>query len=157
MKLLVMSDTHGNTSLALQACRLAHPFDAVVHLGDGSGDTELLRNTLNVNLIQVAGNCDNGLSAPRELLWECEGKRILLVHGDAYRVKSGLGRLEIRAIEVGVDVVLFGHTHCATITTLSKILFVNPGTLMHPSHHATYALLEISQTSIKAELFDISP
>jgi putative phosphoesterase len=155
MKVLVMSDTHGNFQLALKACSLAGQFDAVIHLGDGYQDVELLRHALDVGIIHVAGNCDIGSNSPRELLWECEGKQLLLVHGDAYRVKSGLDRLETRAIETGADAVLFGHTHCATVTTRTGILFVNPGTLMYPSHHTSVALLEITPTSLHAKLLDI--
>jgi putative phosphoesterase len=156
MRILVMSDSHGNFPLVQQACTMAMPFDLVIHLGDGGDDAELLSHVLDVDVIHVAGNCDLGSVSPRELLWECEGKRLLLVHGDAYRVKSGLDRLVRRAIETDAHAVLFGHTHCATVITQSDILFINPGTLMHPSHHATFALLEITSTAISAELIEIS-
>jgi putative phosphoesterase len=127
----------------------------LIHLGDGGDDAELLAHALDVTVIHVAGNCDTGSASPRELVWECEGKRLLLVHGDAYRVKSGLTRLERRAIEAEADAVLFGHTHCAMISTLAGKLFVNPGTLIHPSQITTCAILEITRTSLTAELYDI--
>jgi putative phosphoesterase len=155
MRLLVISDTHGNFPLAFKACSVAEPFDALVHLGDGGDDAALLENVLDEEVIRVAGNCDFGSSSPRELLWECAGKKMLLVHGDAYGVKNGLGRLEKRAREVGADAVLFGHTHRATVTTLSGILAVNPGTLMHTSQQTTFATVEITSHGITADLFDI--
>jgi len=135
---------------------MAEPFDAVCHLGDGGEDAELLADTLDARVIHVAGNCDIGSTSPRELLWECEGKRLFLVHGDAYGVKSGLGRLEKRVVEVGADAVLFGHTHHPTITNLSGILAVNPGTLMSISRHASFAILEITPDGITAKLHDIA-
>lgn len=155
MKILVMSDTHGNVPLALAACEMSRPFDAVIHLGDGSEDVKSLVHALDAAVIHVAGNCDIGSDAPRELVWECEGKRLLLVHGDAYRVKSGLERLEARAIEAGADAVLFGHTHYATVTTRADILFINPGTLAQFCPHTSCAILEITRTSITAELSDV--
>jgi putative phosphoesterase len=155
MRILVISDTHGNFPLAFKSCGLADPFSTLIHLGDGGDDAALLDNVLDVEVIHVAGNCDLGSASPREILWECEGKKLLLVHGDAYGVKSGLGRLEKRISEVGADAVLFGHTHRATVTTLSGILAVNPGTLMHGAQHATYAILEITQNGLSAELHDI--
>lgn len=157
MRILVISDTHGNYPLALRACDQAEPLHAVIHLGDGGNDADLLSLVLGSDPIRVAGNCDSGVAAPRELIWECEGKRLLLVHGDRYGVKSGLGRLEQRGIEAGVDVVLFGHTHCATITTLSGILFVNPGTLMRSVFQTTFAILEISPDNITAHIHNIAP
>ena len=155
MRILVMSDSHGNFPLALQACDVAGTFDALFQLGDDSDDAALLAHALEVNVIHVAGNCDIGSASPRELLWECEGKRLLLVHGDAYGVKSGLGRLENRAREAGADAVLFGHTHRATITTLSGILTVNPGTLMLTAQRKSFAILEITPAGLSAHLHDI--
>ena len=155
MRILVISDTHGNFPLAFKACDMAGAFNILIHLGDGGDDAALLEDALEVAVIHVAGNCDLGSASPRELLWECEGKKLLLVHGDAYGVKNGLGRLEKRAREVGADAVLFGHTHRAAIITLSGILAVNPGTLIRASQHTTFALLEIAAAGITASLHDI--
>lgn len=155
MRILVISDTHGNFPVAFKACTLAEPFNNLIHLGDGADDAMLLRDVLDVQVIHIAGNCDLGSASPRERLWECEGKKLLLVHGDAYGVKNGMAQLEHRAHEVGADAVLFGHTHRATITTLSGILAVNPGTLIHSSQHKTFATLEITRHGITAELSDI--
>ena len=155
MRILVISDTHGNFPLAFKACDMAGAFNVLIHLGDGGDDAALLEDALEAEVIHVAGNCDLGSASPRELLWECEGKKLLLVHGDAYGVKNGLGRLEKRAREVGADAVLFGHTHRATITALSGILAVNPGTLIRAAQHTTFALLEITAAGITAGLHDI--
>src|SRR5512136_16378 len=124
MRVLVMSDSHGNLPLALQACDIAESFDALIHLGDGGEDAEVLAHAVDVKVFHLAGNCDPGSASPRELLWECEGKKLMMMHGDAYGVKSGLGLLERRAREVQADAVLFGHTHCALVTSLSGILAV---------------------------------
>lgn len=155
MKALVISDTHGNTSLTFRAHGLSEPVDIIFHLGDGSTDADLLRDVLDVPVINVAGNCDIGSNAPRELVWEGEGKRILLTHGDAYRVKSGLIRLEQRGREVGANAVLFGHSHLATNEVRSELLLLNPGTLTHAAHYRTYAVLEISSDCISASHFPI--
>lgn len=156
MRILIISDSHGNRSLALSACNQAEAVDCVIHLGDGSDDIELLSWVPNLTVIRLAGNCDPGSNAPRELLWECEGKRLLLAHGDRYGVKSGLGGLVQRGIEAGADCVLFGHTHCATVITLSDILFVNPGTLMRSTQPTTFAILEITPEGISANLHEIA-
>jgi len=155
MRILVMSDSHGNTPLALKACDMAGDIDALFHLGDGAEDAEILVHALDVKVIHVAGNCDHGSASPRELLVECDGKKLLLMHGDACGVKGGMGMLEKRAREAGVDAVLFGHTHRATVTTLSGILAVNPGTLMRTAQQKSFAILEITPAGISAQLFDI--
>lgn len=155
MKVLVISDTHGSVNRAFRAHTLAEPVDAVVHLGDGAADAEMLREALDVPVINVAGNCDPVSNAPRERLWECEGKRILLTHGDAYGVKSGLARLRQRAEEIGADAVLFGHTHLGVLEEHAGLLLVNPGTLSKTSQHRSYAVLDITPVGITTRHYDI--
>lgn len=156
MKLFVISDTHDNFTLALKAHSLSEETDVVVHLGDGSSDADMMQKLLDSRFISVAGNCDLGSSAPREILWECEGKRILLTHGDAYGVKAGLDRLKRRALEVRADLVLFGHSHLATRELHSGILFVNPGTMINGAPQKSYAIAEVSQEGITVSLHKIS-
>ena len=148
MKVLVISDSHGNVNRAFTAHTRSEPVDIVIHLGDGSADADMLREALDVPVINVAGNCDPGSNAPRELVWECEGKRILLTHGDAYQVKSGLSRLRQRAEEIGVDAVLFGHTHQGVLENYSGLLLINPGSLANQSYPRSYAVLDITCNGI---------
>lgn len=155
MKALVISDTHGNISLAFKAHSLSEPVDIIFHLGDGSDDADMMRNVLDVPVINVAGNCDIGSRAPREVIWECEGKKILLSHGDAYGVKGGLARLDQRARAVGADAALFGHSHLATYELRSELLVLNPGTLSRTCHHRTFAVMDISSNGISASLHEI--
>lgn len=155
MKALVISDTHGNATRAFAAYTLVEPVDIIIHLGDGCADADLLREALDVPVINVSGNCDQGSNAPRERLWECEGKRILLTHGDAYQVKSGLARLRQRAEEIGADAVLFGHTHQGVLEKYSGLLLINPGPLTNNSTHRSYAVLDITPESITSQHFDI--
>lgn len=155
MKILVISDTHGNVNRALSAHTSSEPVDAVIHLGDGSADVDLLRAALDVPVINVAGNCDPGSDAPRELLWECEGKRILLTHGHAYQVKSGLYRLLQRTLEVKADAVLFGHTHQALSEVNSGVLLLNPGSLANHVLCRSYSVLTITLEKISSQHFEI--
>ena len=153
MRILLMSDTHGNPSLAVSACDLVEA-ETVIHLGDGDTDAELLMQILDVPVIGVAGNCDRMRPAPRELLWECGGWSILLTHGDLYGVKGGTSRLEQRAAEVGAQAVFFGHTHIPLVSELPGLLLVNPGSLMS-SAHGTCAMVDITPDGIHARLIDL--
>jgi putative phosphoesterase len=155
MKALIISDTHGNTDRAFAAHTISEPVDIVIHLGDGSADADLLREALDIPVISVAGNCDPGSNAPREYIWECEGKRILLTHGDAYQVKSGLAKLRQRAEEIGADAVLFGHTHQGIFENHAGLLLINPGALSNAGHHRSYAVLTITKEEITCRHYDI--
>ena len=155
MKVLVISDTHGDVNYAFTAHTLSEPVDVIIHLGDGSADAELLRETLDVPVINIAGNCDPCSNAPRERVWECEGKRILLTHGDAYQVKCGLVRLRQRAEEIGADAVLFGHTHHGVLEHHDGLLLINPGTLSKHGQLRSFAVLFITPDGITARHFEI--
>ena len=155
MKILVISDTHGSFDRAFSAYSLSEPVDTIIHLGDGSADADQLRKTVDVPVINVAGNCDPGSNAPRERVLKCEGKRILMTHGDAYQVKSGLAKLIQRAEEVEADAVLYGHTHKAFHEQISGLLLVNPGSLANQSRHRSYAVLHITPEGITARHHDI--
>lgn len=155
MKALVISDTHGNITLAIKAHSLSEPVDVIFHLGDGSDDADLMREVLEIPIINVAGNCDFGSTAPRELVLEYEGKRILLSHGDAYGVKSGLAKLEKHAREVRADAVLFGHSHQAGVELCSGLMILNPGTLTRASNRRTYAIINVFSDGITASLHEI--
>jgi putative phosphoesterase len=156
MRALVISDTHGDINRALTAHALSEPVDVIIHLGDGCADADLLCDALGVPVITVAGNCDLCAHAPRERVWECEGKRILLTHGDAYTVKSDLIRLRQRAEEIGVDAVLFGHTHQAVLENQSGLLLVNPGTLSNYGLRRSYAVLNLLPDGITVQQYDIA-
>lgn len=140
----MISDTHGNVNRAFAAHTRSEPVDAIIHLGDGSSDADALRDALEIPVIAVSGNCDPGSNAPRECVWECEGKKFLLTHGDAYQVKSGFARLHQRVLELKVDGALFGHTHQHVCENISGVLFINPGTLAAYSTNRSYAILNIT-------------
>ena len=153
MRILLVSDTHGNQTALLKAHEAADSCEAVIHLGDGEQDTLLLEAVDNqIQLIQLAGNCDLGSTMPRELVCEFGKVRLLLCHGDRYGVKTGLSRLIERGHAAAVDVVLYGHTHLAQSVELEGLLLVNPGTLAAPATFQSYAILEITETGVNATI-----
>ena len=114
MNALIFSDSHGR-SRAMRAAieRQITPPDAIFFLGDGLRDAEEpeLGET---PIYAVRGNCDwfSGYDdTPDERVMQWAGHTLLLTHGHAYGVKSGMGALLVHAVDVGADIVLFGHTH----------------------------------------------
>ena len=92
MKILVLSDSHGNISNMLQAVEREQP-RAVYHLGDCWRDGERLRDRVpDLPLEQVPGNCDYFRSSREtEKLLFLEDKRVLLCHGHTYwRRRNGI-------------------------------------------------------------------
>lgn len=89
---------------------------------------------------------------PREIRFEAEGKRFLLVHGSPRRINEylfedrAISTFERLARSVEADVVVFGHTHKPFTKGIGEILFVNVGSLGKPKDgdvRAAYALLEV--------------
>lgn len=156
MRILVVSDTHGNESMLFKAHQQAGVIDAVIHTGDGELDALLLEETLGGTVLRVAGNCDQNSTAPRELLVTLAGKRLLITHGDLYKVKSGLDQLVTHGKETGVDLILYGHTHLALAEQREGIQLLNPGTLWGQASFLSYGILEISPHQITATVHQLT-
>ena len=144
MDILVFSDSHGNTRNVMRAIanQIKKP-DAIIFLGDGLGSM-MYCDFDNIPLYTVSGNCDDTyfgtLFSDDERIIELGGKRIMMTHGHRYDVKSTLTRLVYIAAQREVDIVLFGHTHCAfekcltpdscEMPKLNKNLYIlNPGAI----------------------------
>ncbi len=146
MKILVVSDTHGNIEKMHLAVELERP-NLVLHLGDHDADAmELARQMPNLDIAWVCGNCD--IFSDSALVYErsVQGVKIFAAHGHKYNVKSGLLRFQYAAMEVGAQVALFGHTHCAYCQELNGIWLMNPGAC--GGYRASYGLIEIENGSV---------
>lgn len=147
MKILVFSDSHGNTGHMAAVIRREAP-DRVFHLGDCVRDAEDLQCQfpgLTVNYVR--GNCDGPAPVPDMLEPILEGKRIFMTHGHLYRVKSDYAVATWAAREAGADFLLFGHTHEAYCERVDGLWIMNPGTCRGwgPSTYGTI-LLENGRT-----------
>ncbi len=142
MKILVISDSHGNTVMLQRIIECEAPFDHLVHCGDGVADLLRVRLPGGVTMTRVAGNIDRarGVDLPAVEVLEAKGLRILVTHGDAFRVKSDYGMLIEMAKAHAFDVVLFGHTHTKYLRRQKPLLF-NPG----PAAGGSYGVIEISE------------
>lgn len=152
MKLLILSDTHGNYPLAIRALEEAGQVDQVIHLGDEIEDARMIELITGRPLIKVAGNCDLGSEESREISVTFGGKSLFVTHGDRYLVKSGLASLRKKAADAGAEIVLYGHTHVAAIEKIDGMLFINPGCLRHNCRSASYAILTIAAGKAAAKI-----
>ena len=66
MRIGIISDSHGNTNAIDQAVKVAGEIDFWLHAGDLINDAEYLRMAYDAEVVNVAGNCDWGLSFPPE-------------------------------------------------------------------------------------------
>lgn len=155
MKILVLSDSHGNLSNMVRAVELTEP-RMILHLGDCWQDGERLHDLFpEIAFEQVPGNCDFRPREPSEKLLFPDDKRVLICHGHTYGVKQSLLSAEAAAEKRHLDLFLFGHTHRALRVWRGETLFLNPGSIgnyLHP----TYGIIRIESGAVEGELLRLS-
>lgn len=136
---LIFSDSHRSLFGMYRAID-AHKPDQVIHLGDLLRDAEEVAESYpNIPFCTVPGNCDGWTTQELKKLITLGGRRFLLSHGHAWRVKQGYGAAIAEARQVRADVLLFGHTHKAYCERLEDGLWVlNPG-----ASRSSYGLVTI--------------
>lgn len=129
MRLLVLSDSHGNLSNMVQAVEQSAP-RMILHLGDCWRDGEHLHDLFpELPFEQVPGNCDCRPGEPAEKLLILADHRILICHGHTYGVKQSLLSAGYAAQQQQLDLFLFGHTHKPLVDRRGRTLFSNPGSI----------------------------
>lgn len=147
MKLLVLSDSHGDLAGMRLALRRERP-DQVLHLGDHALDAYTLAQEFSTTPIAyVRGNCDGPFPRCADtFLRKLAGVQVFAAHGHRYGVKSGLLRFSYAARENGAALALFGHTHCPYCGEENGLRLVNPGSCRGP--YGTYAVITIENGAV---------
>jgi putative phosphoesterase len=152
MKVLVVSDSHGQDLYVAKALDREWPIDAMLHLGDSQEDQDEFACILageDVPLYMVRGNCDYDPSYPLSRIVELAGHRILMVHGHLCSVSAGTKDLVENALGNACDIAIFGHTHKPVIDDSEPdLLILNPGSITYPrqaGRKKSYIVLELEE------------
>ncbi|WP_042345486.1 YfcE family phosphodiesterase [Bacillus massiliigorillae] len=155
MKILVVSDSHGQTKdLLMLKEKYENETVAMFHCGDSelnSNDPALK------NFIYVKGNCDYGQDFVTEQVKDVAGFCFFITHGHLYNIKMTLQNLSYKAEEVQANIVLFGHSHSAgSMLGTDGVLYINPGSILLPRGRVekTYVILEIEGKQVKVNFYD---
>jgi len=156
LKILIISDTHGNNQKVADLMEIEKSADMVIHCGDAEGGEYMIENVCGCPLEIVTGNNDFFSTLPKEREFVVNGKRFFLTHGHYYYVSMGIERILNEAADRQADVVLYGHTHRPMITAADGIWAMNPGSLAYPrqaNRKPSYILMNISdEGEITAEI-----
>ena len=156
MKILVISDTHGDTNKAEEAIRSNKKIDLIIHLGDYFRDAQKLSNLFpEIPMEYIYGNSDFMIDdVPAEKMLEIGGKRIFITHGHRYSVKWDYDKLYKKAEEMNADVLLFGHTHIPDLIEKGRYYVLNPGSTSDPrdDSNESYAIIEINGGKVAPKL-----
>lgn len=100
MRILVVSDTHGDLRSLKKAVDAQPKAEVIIHCGDGREQFEYLKeNYTDKMVVGVRGNCDLGSTLmSKEILRICQ-KTIFVTHGHLYNAKATLYNLMCAAKE----------------------------------------------------------
>ena len=150
MKVLVISDTHGDDRNVIAALVREMPIDALLHLGDSMEDEDEFALCVageDIPVYMVGGNCDFYHDHPRSRVVELAGHRIFMTHGHLEQVDWGTGDLAVAALSNQCDIALYGHTHVPDLDDSDRHLLIgNPGSLSYPRQRGrrpTYMVLTL--------------
>ncbi len=148
MKILVASDSHGD-SAALRAMLEKEPtVRTVIFLGDGAREAAALQAAdSRYTWYIVSGNCDIGTAEPTRRLLTLGGVKLYLTHGHAERVKQSRLTLTYSALEEECAAALYGHTHVPLTEYRDGLLLFNPGSL---AASRTYGVLDIGDGIVRS-------
>lgn len=151
MRILVMSDSHGDYGRVRQAALAQQKAEIIIHCGDGEREIGNLKLDFQDKAIYgVRGNCDWGSAMPIEDFINVEGRKIMFTHGYSYYVKSGYGAVKQAARDNHADIVLFGHTHIPLDEYEDGLYVMNPGSI--GGYGATYGVIEITPKGIMTNI-----
>lgn len=153
MRILVFSDSHKKVSACENVINNIIGVDMIIHAGDHSSDAQELEWLFpDIPIRYVAGNCDFS-SAPSELIIDADGKKIFLTHGHNYNVKyeENYSSLTAKAVQLGCDCAVFGHTHIPVCDFSGQVPLLNPGSI---KYGATFGVIEIENGKLKAAVCD---
>lgn len=158
----VLADTHCPEFVGQLPPRVLEAFagvDLIVHAGDVNGQQTLDALSTVAPVLAVRGDHDRtlgSLPASREI--PVEGKRVFVVHGNRsrwleepqtllwtltlglFRPHKGLPQA-LRRRFPDADVIIYGHTHRASVETLRGALLFNPGGVHQWNRETTRARL----------------
>ena len=137
--------THNMPSLLFEGLKKEEP-DLILHAGDVTSPELLEKLEEIAPTIAVRGNADH-LHLPEEKTVEAEDVLIGMIHGHQF-FSLNAQFLTLKALDMGVDMLIFGHTHRFYHDSYSihgqRAVLLNPGSPTFPRmDSAGFALVRI--------------
>lgn len=157
MKIGLISDTHipdRRIKLPQTVFDAFEDVDLILHAGDITSQSVLDDlgeiapiHAIEGNMDRVIGELD--LEASKVI--EVENKKIGIVHGEVYP-RGDTQQLYYKALEMGVDILVSGHSHIAQLEKIKETILINPGSPTNPRlSDPSVAILEINGNNIEIE------
>lgn len=142
MRILLVSDSHGNTEALNKLSELYPNMDLYLHCGDSESHPYSL-----MPFRSVKGNCDYSFDLPEELI-------IPTIRGNIY-IRHKNNQSHRYLIDNNIKYYLYGHTHIKNVETIQDIYYINPGSISYPRDvTASYVIMDIEQKT-KITFYDL--
>ena len=153
MKILLLSDTHGNLDKVYEIYEKATNIDLIIHCGDYQKDAYELEDTLGIPVVSVKGNCDGSRLPDRQIV-ETPYGNILVTHGHMENAGYDFNQLLYAAEAEDCFACCFGHTHVPMCEDFDGIYLINPGSLPRPrdGSNGSYGILRCSEEDFYANI-----
>ena len=144
MKILVISDTHGQNEI-VDILYKKHPnMDAYLHAGDCCSDPSVLSP-----FVVVRGNCDYYFDSNERIILDTPYGKLLMQH--VPNISYSTLKKE------NIKIFVHGHTHERRFQNIEGIYYVCPGSTSRERDQYSngYCILNIEKNSVSATFFDI--
>lgn len=141
MKVVIISDAHGDISLIRKIANIEHNADAFIDAGDSCLEASEIRP-----FISVRGNCDFSFyPLSRVLYFDCWS--VFLTHGASVSMSSLINLTKSHKC----NVLIYGHTHKCEYKIVDSIYVINPGSISRPrdGYVGTYLVVDFNSDDIK--------
>lgn len=158
MRIVVISDSHKNTSVIEKILKNQPTAKKVFFLGDNISDIEDFEYLYpQKEFFSVSGNCDYSSFEPSVKLEKIDDINIIYTHGHTFGVKYGTERLLEAAKQRNCKIALYGHTHVSQTVYEDGVYIVNPGSCSKPrdGKKPSYAVIDIEKNGILPVIVEI--
>lgn len=131
--------------------------EMILHAGDLVSRDVLKELEKLAPTICVQGNMDRmyGLKLPKREIIKIDNITIGLDHGEVYP-RGDTQQLKYIGMEMGVDVLITGHTHTPFIKELENMVLLNPGSPTVPRlSDPSVMLVEVNYNDLDAKIIKI--
>ena len=153
----LISDTHipdRRVKLPEKVLESFENVDLILHAGDITSQSVIDELETIAPVIAVEGNMDRvvgEMDLPPSRIIEVEGHKIGIIHGEVYP-RGDTQHLYYNALQLGVDILVSGHSHIAQLEKIKNVILVNPGSPTNPRlSDPSVALMEINADEINFE------
>lgn len=143
MKILFLSDTHGDDSVIRKIHRLHPDMDRYIH----GGDSESLPSLISP-FVSVLGNRDHCHDFKKVIVMDTPLGKLMVEHIPDTSIED-LKRDNIKFY-------LHGHTHLKRYEIIDDIYFLNPGSLTRPfDGFVGYIILDITSDKVDVKFMEL--